>query len=163
MIYRLSSFLVKAIKQNPSNQKWPQQRTSKRSTKTAQTLITGNHVVRSTQVKMSKSRLFICKLIFVPRRLKKGRIVPLYSNSPFSAHTRKGKEKAKLIHQVLLKQPFKVNMKYKLKGTFVSFALSEIFSICSSAFEIASSTALTCVKKKIITQNLTPTLIFLDT
>ena len=148
MIYRLSSFLVKAIKQNPSNQKWPQQRTSKRSTKTAQTLITGNHV-RSTHVKMSKSRLFICKLIFVPRRLKKGRIVPLYSNSPFSAHTRKGKEKAKLIHQVLLKQPFKVNMKYKLKGTFVSFALSEIFSICSSAFEIASSTALTCVKKRL--------------
>lgn len=90
MIYRLSSFLVKVIKQNPSNQKWPQQRTSKRSTKTAQTLITGNHVVRSTHVKMSKSRLFICKLIFVPRRLKKGRIVPLYSNSPFfSAHPKR--------------------------------------------------------------------------
>ena len=116
MIHRLSSFLVKVIIQNPSNQKWPQQRTSKRSTKTAQTLITGNHVVRSTHVKMSKSRLFICKLIFVPRRLKKGRIVPLYSNSPFSAHTRKGKEKAKLIHQVLLKQPFKVNMKYNSKA-----------------------------------------------
>ena len=150
MIYRLSSFLVKVIKQNPSNQRWPQQRTSKRSTKTAQTLITENHVVRSTQVKMSKSRLFICKLIFVPRQLKKGRIVPLYSNSPFSAHTRKGREKAKLIYQVLLEQPFKVNMKYKLKGTFVSFALSEIFSICSSAFEIASSTALTCVKKRLL-------------
>ena len=152
MIYRLSSFLVKVIKQNPSNQKWPQQRTSKRSTKTAQTLITENHVVRSTHVKMSKSRLFICKLIFVPRQLKKGRIVPLYSNSPFSAHTRKGREKAKLIHQVLLEQPFKVNMKYKLKGTFVSFALSEIFSICSSAFEIASSTALTCVKKRLLSK-----------
>lgn len=150
MIYRLSSFLVKVIKQNPSNQRWPQQRTSKRSTKTAQTLITENHVVRSTHVKMSKSRLFICKLIFVPRQLKKGRIVPLYSNSPFSAHTRKGREKAKLIYQVLLEQPFKVNMKYKLKGTFVSFALSEIFSICSSAFEIASSTALTCVKKRLL-------------